>query len=82
MTTCKFEQFKATAHPSLSRTNVMFCRCQLCTLTRQHPNLYKRSGDAIRPVAERQKALDWKPEPPEKEAEPDGGMSRAEPTRT
>jgi hypothetical protein len=69
MTTCKYDQFKAIAHPSQSRTNVMFCGCKLCTLTRQHPNLYKRSGNAIPPIAERQKALEWKPEPPKEETE-------------
>jgi hypothetical protein len=60
---CKYETFKRTAHPSVSRTNVLFCVCDECTYARA---VLQLGGPlkSIRPATtERFAALRWKPEP-------------------
>lgn len=70
MAACKYETFKKTAHPSQSRTNVLFCSCGKCHGARVAERLGIRPKDGIRIVsdeAERLRALTWKPEPPPEE---------------
>lgn len=57
MADCKYDQFKATAAPSQSRTNVMFCACELCSAARKGEvfgKLERRNA-----WKERVKALHW-----------------------
>ena len=68
MTTCKFDQFKATAHPSQSKTNVMFCGCKSCIGARAvwQAGVMNQTDQRIRARFE---ALTWTPPKPTDEAE-------------
>lgn len=64
MSQCKFEQFRAIAHPSQSRDNVRFCPCKVCTSARwllRRGTRLEQCGERMRPRLE---ALRWTaPEP-------------------
>ena len=65
---CQFETFKLTAHPSQSRTNVLFCKCRPCQAARFAEQRLD-TGLKLGPLTvERLKALSWTPPKPEDEA--------------
>lgn len=69
MSACKYETFKRTAHPSQSRTNVMFCGCKGCMAARfleRKATRLEQCGEKMRPRLE---ALRWKPEPDREQVE-------------
>jgi hypothetical protein len=65
MTSCTYANRKATAHPSQSKREVLFCRCLDCQDARQMNQGLRIS--LRKAVRERLTALQWRPPAPEPE---------------